>query len=234
MPKQALNPSQMMTIGANVTASFSVPKGWTTKSRIKMPQVVPTIVDCLIPGTTTFSPCTAPRTDWAGVRTPSDMTIELLEVRGVTWHFTWTRTYTASTPIVFSRPLANLLFSRRERTLRFARSRSPERYLSILIRDASRGSRFVMFAWMVSVRQDPHLVWGTHESWEQGIGAESSTFALVICMENDQNVFDLNRQHKALRNLRFLTVTIIVRVQMMIDKTPTKSWWEGGELKVDE
>jgi hypothetical protein len=63
-------------------------------------------------------------------------------------HGTFIHTYTASIPIVFNNPLANLLFSSRERTLRFARSRSPDRYLSIWMSDASRGSRFVICAWV--------------------------------------------------------------------------------------
>lgn len=31
-----------------------------------------------------------------------------------------------------------------------------------------------------------------------------------------------------------LTVTIIVRVQIIIDRTPTRSLWEGGAVKVEE
>ena len=32
----------------------------------------------------------------------------------------------------------------------------------------------------------------------------------------------------------YLTVTIMVRDQRMIDRTPTRSSWLGGEVKVDE
>jgi hypothetical protein len=66
MPNPALNPSQIMTIGANVTAIFVVPKGWIKNRRIRMAHVVPTIVGLVISGLTTLSPWTAPRTDWAG------------------------------------------------------------------------------------------------------------------------------------------------------------------------
>jgi hypothetical protein len=46
-----------------VTAIFVVPSGWMRKSRIRIPQVVPTMVDFEISGFTTFRPCTAPSTD---------------------------------------------------------------------------------------------------------------------------------------------------------------------------
>ncbi len=56
MPNPALNPSQTMTIGANVTAIFVVPKGWIKNRRIRMAHVVPTIVGLVISGLTTLSP----------------------------------------------------------------------------------------------------------------------------------------------------------------------------------
>ena len=108
MPKAALNASQIMTTGAKNPAIFVVPRGWIRKSTMRMPHVVPTTVDLVMSGFTTMRPWTAPRMDWAGVRTPSHMTID-----------------TASTPIVFKRALAIPLRSRRERTVRLAGLRSP-------------------------------------------------------------------------------------------------------------
>ena len=32
----------------------------------------------------------------------------------------------------------------------------------------------------------------------------------------------------------YLTVTIMVRDQIITDRTPTKSAWEGSDVKVDE
>lgn len=55
-----------MTIGANVTAIFVVPRGWIRKRRIRIAQVVPIMVAFVMSGLTTLSPWTAPRTDWAG------------------------------------------------------------------------------------------------------------------------------------------------------------------------
>lgn len=46
----------------------------------------------------------------------------------------------------FNSPLANLLFSRMLRKLRFDDERSVEIYLSIRMKEASRGSRFEIFA----------------------------------------------------------------------------------------
>src|SRR5271155_1005055 len=65
-----------MTMGANAPAILVVPKGWIRKRRIKMAAVTPTTVPFEIVGSTTLRPCTAPRTDWAGVKTPSEITIE--------------------------------------------------------------------------------------------------------------------------------------------------------------
>jgi hypothetical protein len=53
---------------------FVVPKGWMANSKTKIPQVVPTTAPFPIEGTMTSKPCTAPRIDCAGVKTPSDMT----------------------------------------------------------------------------------------------------------------------------------------------------------------
>ena len=98
IPNMALKASQIITIGANVVAILLVPSGWIRKRHINMPAVVPTTVDLLMPGATTSRPCTAPRTDWAGVKTPSDITID-----------------TARTPMTLSTVLANTLFSRPRR-----------------------------------------------------------------------------------------------------------------------
>jgi len=84
MPNPALNPSQIMTIGANVTAIFVVPKGWIKNRRIRMAHVVPTIVGLVISGLTTLSPWTAPRTDWAGW----SQSQYRLELRGAMYHTT--------------------------------------------------------------------------------------------------------------------------------------------------
>ena len=45
MPKDKLNSSQMMTIGAKALPIFAVPKGWIRNRQIKMAQLVPTMVD---------------------------------------------------------------------------------------------------------------------------------------------------------------------------------------------
>ncbi len=131
MPKPELNSSQMMTIGAKVVASLLVPRGWIKKRSIRMPAVVPTTVALEMLGTTTLRPCTAPRTDWAGVKIPSDVTID-----------------TARTPMVFNSPLANLLSSMPLRNFLPVPPRSPVLCLFICIREASRGSRFVILSWI--------------------------------------------------------------------------------------
>ena len=44
MPEQALNKSQIMTIGAKELAIFVVPKGWIANRRTRMAQDTPTTV----------------------------------------------------------------------------------------------------------------------------------------------------------------------------------------------
>lgn len=56
MPVHILNSSQMMTIGANADAIFVVPNGWMANSKMRIAQVVPTIVLVLIPGCATSIP----------------------------------------------------------------------------------------------------------------------------------------------------------------------------------
>lgn len=52
MPKEKLNSSHTMTIGAKALPILDVPKGWIRKRQIKMAQVVPTIVDEVMLGLT--------------------------------------------------------------------------------------------------------------------------------------------------------------------------------------
>jgi hypothetical protein len=73
MPEHALNSSQMTTIGAQALAILWMPKGWTRKSRIRMAQDTPMIVPVEMFEFTTVRPWIAPRTDWAGVSSPSAM-----------------------------------------------------------------------------------------------------------------------------------------------------------------
>lgn len=52
MPKQKLNMSQMITMGAKALPIFDVPSGWMRKRQIKMAQVEPTMVDEVMSGLT--------------------------------------------------------------------------------------------------------------------------------------------------------------------------------------
>lgn len=79
MPKERLNVSQIMTMGANELPIFDVPSGWMTKRSTKIPHVVPMMVELVMVGTTTLSPWMAPSTDCAGVRTPSNLTISEIQ-----------------------------------------------------------------------------------------------------------------------------------------------------------
>ena len=53
MPKDRLNVSQMMTIGAKVVPILDVPRGCIKKRHMRMPQDAPIMVDDVILGTTT-------------------------------------------------------------------------------------------------------------------------------------------------------------------------------------
>lgn len=106
-PKPALSSNHTMTIGEKTMVSFDMPSGCTTNNRIRIAQVTPMIVDLSMSGLTTLSPWTAPSTDWAGVKTPSAMTME-----------------TESTPIVFRRPRKNLEFSIPDRMFLVERPKS--------------------------------------------------------------------------------------------------------------
>ena len=118
-----------MTIGANVLAILEVPRGWMRNRRTRMAQVTPMTVPLVMSGFTTESPCMAPRTDCAGVRTPSDMTRE-----------------TPRTPMTFSAVLAIRLCSMPERSVRPDGLISEDKHLSILISAISLGSRSMMLA----------------------------------------------------------------------------------------
>lgn len=75
----------------------------------------------------------------------------------------------------------------------------------------------------------------TYISCEQRVGAEGPSFTFVIGVEDNTDIFnlwclafaDLNEQC-------VVTVTIIVRVQMIMDRTPMRSSWEGSDEKVLE
>lgn len=84
------------------------PRGWMKKRTRMMPHEVPTTVELEMSGLTTLRPWTAPRTDCAGVRTPSERTMD-----------------TARTPIVLSRPRKTRLLSIRERTPRLPGRKFP-------------------------------------------------------------------------------------------------------------
>ncbi len=56
MPEQALNDSQIITIGAKELAILVVPKGWTANKRTRMVQVIPIIIAELISGLMTWIP----------------------------------------------------------------------------------------------------------------------------------------------------------------------------------
>lgn len=98
IPKPALNANQRITIGEKAMVSLEIPRGWRMKRKTRIAHVTPTIVGLDISGLTTLRPCTAPRTDWAGVRTPSAMTME-----------------TAKTPIIFNNRRKNFVSSIVER-----------------------------------------------------------------------------------------------------------------------
>jgi hypothetical protein len=121
-------PSQIITIGENANVSFVIPNGWMKKRATRIASVTPITVLREMSGETTWMPCTAPKTDCAGVRTPSAMTI-----------------VTAKIPITCKRRLAKGLDSRLYRAYLLVRSRSIVGCLFIWTSDASRGSRFVMF-----------------------------------------------------------------------------------------
>lgn len=55
MPNDMLNISHIITTGAKALAIFEVPRGWIKNRRMRMPQDVPTIVDCEMPSSTTLS-----------------------------------------------------------------------------------------------------------------------------------------------------------------------------------
>lgn len=143
-------------------------------------------------------------------------------------------TYTARTPIVLRSPRANLLFSIRERTRRLAPSMSPVTYRSILMSEASRGSRCVMFAW-IPVSQEDVVMNPTYKPREQRVRAEGSALSFIVTVEDDEDIFHLADEQQSRTECRVvLTVTIIVRDQIMTDSTPMRSSWEGSSEKVEE
>ena len=129
MPKDRFSSSQTMTMGAKADAMRDVPSGWMLKSRTRMAHEIPTMA--LVPtfGFTTVMPWIAPRTDWAGVSTPSLMTSE-----------------TPKTPINLSSACATRLRSRPERTCRFGLPSWFERWRWNFTMESSFGSRFTMLA----------------------------------------------------------------------------------------
>ena len=52
MPKQKLNISHIITIGAKALPIFDVPRGWMRKRTIKIAQVEPMMVDEVMSGLT--------------------------------------------------------------------------------------------------------------------------------------------------------------------------------------
>jgi len=116
-------------LGANVVAILVVPSGWMKKRTTRMPQVVPTMVAVLMPGSTTAKPWMAPRTDWAGVSTPSAMTMD-----------------TPRTPMVLRKPRITLLVSMAWRSPRLRGATSSDLYRWMRTVTSSRGSRLDIFS----------------------------------------------------------------------------------------
>ena len=133
MPKIALNNSQTMTMGAKADAILDVPRGWMRNSSTRMPQEIPTIAGVPIDGLTTEMPWIAPRTDCAGVRTPSEST-----------------RLTPKTPMTLSIALTKQLRSIPERRVRLDEPISEDRCRSNLTMLSSLGSRFTILAWIDS------------------------------------------------------------------------------------
>jgi hypothetical protein len=61
IPKVRLNMSQTITIGANVLPILEVPKGCMRNRAIKIAQLMPTIWDVVMFGSTTFRPVACQR-----------------------------------------------------------------------------------------------------------------------------------------------------------------------------
>jgi hypothetical protein len=76
IPNVELSVSHIMTMGEKTTEIRLIPKGWSRKSRISIAHVTPMIVDFVMVLSSSFKPWTAPRTDCAGVNTPSAMAID--------------------------------------------------------------------------------------------------------------------------------------------------------------
>jgi len=101
MPEQKLNSSQTTTMGAKDVPSLDVPNGWMAKRKTRMAHEMPTMADRDSVGSATVMPWIAPRTDCAGVSTPSARTSD-----------------TPRTPMNLSRNLAALDFSMKVRKRR--------------------------------------------------------------------------------------------------------------------
>lgn len=71
-----LKRSHTTTMGANVVPNLAVPKGCMEKRKTRAAHETPTIAGVPSSGLTTRMPWMAPRTDYAGVRTPSATIIE--------------------------------------------------------------------------------------------------------------------------------------------------------------
>lgn len=76
IPKAEFNASQTITIGENAAEKRLIPNGCAKNNRTRMVQVTPIIVDLEMFLLISFKPCTAPRTDCAGVNTPSAIAID--------------------------------------------------------------------------------------------------------------------------------------------------------------
>jgi len=105
-----------MTIGAQALEILVIPKGWTTNRITRIAQLTPIMVLVVMLGLATLMPWIAPRTDCAGVRTPSAM-IRL----------------TPNTASTLSKPRVKRLFSRALRRPRLVGRSSELAYRSILI-----------------------------------------------------------------------------------------------------
>lgn len=125
------------------------------------------------------------------------------------------------------------------------------------MREASRGSRLVMFALALldkTISMYPKDL-STYESREQRVGAEGTALALIIRVQNDEDVFELwqlasvsyevnqstyRHHHSERPYYHYLLVSNVqsnrcfFAVECVPERTPTRSWCDGSEVKVEE
>jgi len=153
-----------MTIGAQALEILVIPIGWTMNRTTRMAQLTPIMVLVVMLELATLRPCTAPRTDWAGVRTPSAM-IRL----------------TPNTASTLSKPWMKRLFSRASRRPRLVGRSSELAYRSILIVWRVFGSRFEMLHYVPSQSSVIKRKWSIpYVTWNEVVHCESTSFSPVV------------------------------------------------------